>query len=168
MVQDALKPKKTSSIPFPYKQSAGTSQLSALVVTSTWRIAIYLEIRQETPGFITCDNLSNKVWTVTCYVHELNTDSHAVVSVPVAILGTVCWQTWCFIRSLLTLVWQLPTEIPTFSAVVCTVWWWSECTTSSTFSHFPHSMSQNAQAGSSLPVAVLLYSLLTWNWSCHI
>jgi hypothetical protein len=43
-----------------------------------------------------------------------------------SILYTFFWQVWCSVRSLLRLVCQLLTEIPTLSSILSAVWWWPE------------------------------------------
>jgi hypothetical protein len=49
------------------------------MVTSTWR-CVSLGILQETPGFVTCHDFSEKVWIFICHVHEFITEPHVVVT----------------------------------------------------------------------------------------
>jgi len=39
-----------------------------------------LERVHEIPGFVTCDNISEKIHIIICYADEITTDSYAAVT----------------------------------------------------------------------------------------
>jgi ABC-type sulfate transport system permease component len=71
----------------------------------------------ENTSSVTCDNILGKVQVVTCCVDALTTVSHVIVLLFLYhcswydVLGYVM-----HLCTLLVMVWQLPTRIPTFSA----------------------------------------------------
>lgn len=61
------------TLPSLLSDSAGTLWLSVMMMTSTFRTAVYFWDCMETSGFVTCDNLTDRVQIIFFCVGKYNT-----------------------------------------------------------------------------------------------